>query len=209
MYNFKIKSSFIYVYIAGIIAMLILLLTLICCVSGRANQFKKQVDADRVEYCYINITEKYGSTFGAIGSIKQEYMGDSSTIIADDSYSYVAFYRADGTDAIDTREKFGQYLVMNQKNAELVDITFMLTALCFLSQFICLVTFIFSDKRFYYVLISMVSSILLACFYLSDKFFILYISIALYLISIGLAVYELMKIRKANYKILHRYEKQQ
>lgn len=208
MYNFRIKSSFIYIFIADIVAMIILLLTLIFCVSVRANQFKKFINADKIEYCYINVTEKYGSTFGAITSIKQDYMGDASTIIADDTYSYVSFYKADGTDAIDSREKFGQYLVMNQKNAELIDIVFMLTALCFLLQFICLVTLIFSDKRFYYVLISMVPSILLACFYLSDKFFILYLSIALYLIVIALAVYEIIKIKKANYRILHRYEEQ-
>lgn len=189
--------------------MLVVLLTLILCVSTRANQFKKSINADRIEYCYINVTEKYGSTFGAVSSIKQEYMGEASTIIADDTYSYAAFYKADGTDAIDTREKFGQYLVMNQQNAELIDITFMLTALCFLLQFICLIVLIFSDKRFYYILISMLPSILLACFYLSDKFFILYLSIALYLVSIGLAIYEIKRISKANYKILHRYEENQ
>lgn len=176
-------------------------------VYNNGLECKEALGAETMKIDRVDLLETYGSQFGAITSIKDQITdGDQDISIADDSFSYFSYKKADGTDAIDSRDKFIIYYSMTIENSSIVTIAFLVSAIEVLIFFIGLCYSVFADQKKLWFFLGMAANILVMCVMLSDAYYLLLLGLVATLAAIVLNILHVRSIQKLNYRIAHRYD---
>lgn len=160
---------------------------------GMALSFKKEANASRMTVKFVPASVAYEEYYDKYGI---------STGIADQVLFH--FYDEEGNDVINSKDLATKFVKLNDKNDNLIGVLTLLSSIQFVASLFLIFVAVYQRQNPTYTFFAVVGSLLKFIVTFGIAYWLYFVGLILEIIAVIFIIKDYKKIKKENYKIMHR-----